>query len=133
MQLVERIVCCWWHDFSFDVIVNEEEREVEKEGREKAPGDLWVDCRKPEAETLSKIFNPVEMRQVHILIEDYLRRLEEIEDSKWAQREWELVAQIMDKAFLYVFSSALALTVFSCSIHILNLDGYWEMVVENEI
>ena len=75
-------------------------------------------------QSISNIFTPLQFRHLHIQIEELLARMEEKEDADWKKREWEFVTEILDKTFLYFFSSVLFLTVFGCSVHILQLDGY---------
>jgi len=86
-------------------------------------GKLWAGNNE-QPQLITDIFNGVELRQLHALIEEYLKRLEGMEDSKWDQYEWELVAEILDRMFLYFFLSVLAFTMFCCTIHVLQLDGY---------
>lgn len=71
-----------------------------------------------------EIFTPLQLRELHIQIEIMLEKMKEKEDSDWKSREWKLVTEILDKAFLYFFSTALFLTLFGSSVHILQLDGY---------
>ena len=101
----------------------ENEPKIDEDDLSVASGKLWAGNKK-EPQLITDIFNNAELRQLHVLIEEYLRRLENIEDSKWDQREWELVAEILDKMFLYFFLSVLALTVFCCIVHVVHLEGY---------
>ena len=75
-------------------------------------------------QAISDIFTPLQQRELHTGINELLVRIEEKEDAEWKKREWEIVTEILDKAFLYFFSSVLALTIFGFSVHVLQLDGY---------
>ena len=75
-------------------------------------------------QAISDIFTPLQQRELHTGISELLVRIEEKEDAEWKKREWEIVTEILDKAFLYFFSSVLALTIFGFSVHVLQLDGY---------
>ena len=98
--------------------------EEDLENEENNPQLIRERTAKKNQQSISDIFTPLQQRELHTGISELLIRIEEKEDAEWKKREWEIVAEILDKAFLYFFSSVLTLTLFGFSVHVLQLDGY---------
>lgn len=83
-------------------------------------GSLWH--AENNNEDSKNLFDQKTIRCIHIQVERLLQNLEQTEDSKWRNTEWQLVASTLDKMFFYFFSSALSLTVFACVMHVVQTE-----------
>ena len=89
------------------------------------PGRLWNSstetCFSSEGKapnSLSDLFDFETLQEGNKKIDLLIDFFENEEDSKWQQKEWQLVSAALDRFLLYCFSFILGITLFSCAVHV---------------